>query len=70
LGIDARYTVTITKTCDGCGERWESHRSFTNAAAVLAFGGPIEASEWEFHMSAMGAHLLCDLCAAHQKAGA
>ncbi len=70
MGIEARYSVSIIKVCDGCGERWESHQSFSHVAAVLAFGGPVEASTWEFHTSEQGVHLLCDLCAEHTKATA
>ena len=67
MGVEARYKVSIVKTCDGCGEHWESHQSFSTAGAVLAFGGPIEAAAWEIHITADGAQLLCEKCAEHCK---
>ncbi len=68
LGIEAKYVVTVAKTCDGCGERWEARQAFSSVASVLAFGGPIEAMEWEIHIGDDGrAHLLCGKCAAHTR---
>ncbi len=67
MGVDAKYKVSIVKTCDGCGERWESYQTFSTAGAVLAFGGPVEASQWEIHITADGAQLLCERCAEHCK---
>jgi len=66
MGIQAKYTASITKTCDGCGERWEATQKFSSVVGVLAFGGPVEAAGWEIHMrSDGGASLLCERCAAH-----
>lgn len=66
MGIEAKFTATIIKTCDGCGARYEATGKFSHVAAVLAFGGPIEAAGWQIHMTPQGAHLLCDLCVAHR----
>lgn len=66
MGIETKYTATITKVCDGCGELWESRQTFSHVASVLAFGGPVEAAEWEIHIGQDGrANLLCGRCAAH-----
>jgi hypothetical protein len=66
MGIEARYTASITKACDGCGERWEASSRFSSVAGVLAFGGPVEAADWEIHISPEGrANLLCGKCAEH-----
>lgn len=68
MGIEARFVVTITKTCDGCGDRWSATQSFRHVGAVLAFGGPAEAAAWEICVAKDGSvQLLCDKCAAHQK---
>lgn len=68
MGVEARYKVSIVKTCDGCGEHWESHQSFSTAGAVLAFGGPVEAVAWEISLTPEGrAQLLCERCAEHSK---
>ena len=68
MGIETRFVATITKTCDGCGERWEASERFSSVASVLAFGGPVEAAEWEIHIGNDGrAHLLCGQCAAHTR---
>jgi hypothetical protein len=67
VGIETKYTAVITKTCDGCGARWEARQVFSHVASVLAFGGPVEAAAWEIHMTPEGAHLLCELCAVHKK---
>ncbi len=66
MGIETRYVAIITKTCDGCGELWESRQTFSSIASVLAFGGPSEAADWEIHIGQDGrANLLCGRCAAH-----
>lgn len=66
MGIETRYVATITKTCDGCGERWQAQQAFSTAAAVLAFGGPAEASGWQIRITEGGrAHLLCEKCVEH-----
>lgn len=66
MGIETRYTATITKTCDGCGERWEAKQSFLSVASVLSFGGPIEAAGWQIRIAPSGkAHLLCEKCVEH-----
>lgn len=66
MGIEAKYTASITKTCDGCGESWKSSQKFSSVASVLAFGGPVEAAEWEIHLTPEGyAQLLCGACAEH-----
>ncbi len=62
MGIETWYTATIVKACDGCGARYEANGQFSNVAAVLAFGGPIEAAGWQIHGTPLGVHLLCDLC--------
>ncbi len=66
MGIEAKFTVTIAKTCDGCGARYEATSKFSSAAAALAFGGPVEAANWQIQMTPQGAHLLCELCVEHQ----
>ncbi len=66
MGIEAKYTAMIAKSCDGCGERWEARRAFSTAAGVFAFGGPVEAADWEIHIGQDGrANLLCGRCAKH-----
>jgi hypothetical protein len=66
MGIESKYVATIIKTCDGCGERWEARQTFSSAAGVLAFGGPVEAAEWEIHIGQDGrVNLLCGRCAKH-----
>lgn len=66
MGIQAKYTASITKVCDGCGESWEAHAKFSSVAGVLSFGGPAEAAGWEIHVRADGgANLLCEKCAEH-----
>jgi hypothetical protein len=66
VGIEAKYTVTIVKSCDGCGERWEARQTFSSVNSVLSFGGPVEAAEWEIHIADDGrANLLCGKCAEH-----
>lgn len=67
MGIEAKFTATITKRCDGCGLSYEATSKFSHVASVLAFGGPIEAANWQIHMTPDGAHLLCELCVAHKK---
>jgi hypothetical protein len=66
VGIEAKFTVDITKTCDGCGVSYEATGKFASAAAAVAFGGPIEAASWQVRTTPEGAHLLCDLCVEHQ----
>jgi hypothetical protein len=66
VGIEAKFTVTIAKACDGCGARYEATGKFTSAAAAIAFGGPVEAANWQVRTAHDGAHLLCELCVAHQ----
>lgn len=68
MGIEAKFVVTITKRCDGCGLSYEATSKFSHVASVLAFGGPVEAANWQVYTTSTGVHLLCDLCAAH-KAG-
>lgn len=66
MGIEAKFVVTITKRCDGCGLSYEGTGNFSHVASVLGFGGPVEAASWKIHVTPNGAHLLCDLCEAHQ----
>ncbi len=67
MGIESKYVAIITKTCDGCGERWEARQTFSSVAGVLAFGGPIEAAAWEIRIGTDGrANLLCGQCVAHK----
>lgn len=68
MGIEAKFVVTITKRCDGCGVSYEATGKFSHVASVLAFGGPVEAAAWEIHTTPQGVHLLCELCVKH-KAG-
>ncbi len=66
MGIEVKFAVTITKTCDGCGARYEATGKFSSAAAAIAFGGPVETANWQVRTTPDGAHLLCGLCVEHQ----
>lgn len=67
MGIEAKFVVTIVKKCDGCGVSYEATGRFSHVAAVLAFGGPVEAYDWQVRVTPDGAHLLCALCVEHQE---
>lgn len=67
MGVEASYTATITKRCDGCGVSYVANCRFTSVSALLSFGGPVEAATWQVRTTEAGAHLLCDLCVEHQE---